>query len=319
MKCNYCEFRCDLDKTKGVCGRYTVRDGEVKELEPMKLLTPYFYQMEEMPFFHAMPGALVAQTGTKSCNAACEYCINSHVAMEETEVHLREFTPQQLVSYVKENNGRAIVFGVNEVACFMQTAAEIADAAHREGILMGCLTNGFETEEAAHILAEKMDFINLSLKAIDDEMYRDMLHLPYVEPILRNIRIFAEKTHLEIVTPLVPELGQDKLLEIASFIASVDKNIPWHLFRLQPANNMMQTAKFNAAQTVKVIEEAKKILSYVYLGNLAGSRWVNTVCPKCGKTLIKRVCLGSCGSKFMSKEIEGNTCPDCGEEIPMII
>ena len=65
MNCNYCEFRCDLGSAKGICGRYELVDGSICETEPMHFIPPTYYEIEEMPFFHAMPGAVVAQTGQK--------------------------------------------------------------------------------------------------------------------------------------------------------------------------------------------------------------------------------------------------------------
>lgn len=319
MNCGYCEFRCDLSKGDGVCKRYMSSGDAVLEKEPMRFLPLMFYRVEEMPFFHAMPGKNVAQFGTKSCNAACDYCLNSHVAIDDMGAELHHYTAEQLITNAIANGAEGVVFGMNEVTCFIESALSVAKAAHEAGLKVGCLTNGFQTEETAKRLADNMDFINLSLKSFDDDFYRKNLHLPSVAPILRNLKIFAQKTHLEVTTPLVSELNKEKLLEMARFLSSVDRNIPWHLFRLQPANLRMEVEPLDVAATVATINEASSLLPYIYLGNLAGSRWVNTVCPDCGRVLIKRICIGACGSKFGSMEFDGEHCPQCGAKIAILL
>lgn len=321
MNCNYCEFRCDLSKGEGVCGRYTLKDGAVCEKEPMKFLSHIEYKIEEMPFFHAYPDTITSQFGTVGCNAGCDYCLNSHVAMVKDSTVLTEYTPEQLVKEVIESEAQSIVFGINEVTCFMQSALKVADAAHKAGLKVGCMTNGFQTEECAELLAENMDMINVSLKSMDDEFYRKHLRLSSAQPVIRNVKIFAEKSHVEVSTPLDEELSREKLMEMAHFLADIDKNIPWHLLRLQLANErtVAQNERNHMPDVLKTMDEIKEFLPFVYLGNLAGSRWVDTICPECKTLLIKRICISSCGSKLRSIHYEGKTCPGCGAEIPILI
>lgn len=318
MNCNYCEFRCNLSEGSGICGRYGLQNGEVKELEPMRFVPPAFYEVEEIPFFHALPGKFVMQIGTKSCNAACDYCMNSHIAIDEITTELSLFSAEKLVSHAKANSAKAIIFGINEVTCYMQSAIEVAKAAHAAGLKVGCLTNGYESQECIELIADHMDFVNVSLKSMDNDFYRENLGLPSVAPVLRNIEYLAKRTHLEVTTPLASELTREKLLGISGFLSGINKNIPWHLLKLQPANKRMELQDLNMGEVISVIDEAKKMLPYIYLGGLAASRWVNTVCPNCGRRLIKRVCIGACGSRFGNMEFDGKVCPECGTEIPII-
>jgi len=321
MNCNYCEFRCDLSKGKGVCGRYILSNGEVCEKEPMHFLPAMQYRIEEMPFFHAYPGTVSSQMGTVSCNAACNYCMNSHVSIEKDAIELTEYTAEAIVENAIANEAQSIVFGINEVTCFMPSALKVADAAHRAGLKMGCLTNGFQTKECAELLAENMDMINVSLKSMDDAFYQKDLGLPSAQPVMRNIEIFSKKSHVEISTPLAMELSIEKLMEMAHFLADIDKNIPWHLLRLQPGNKCtgFQDESSHMPSIIAAMEEIKTFLPYVYLGNLAGSRWVDTMCPVCGELLVKRLCLGACGSKMQAVYLDGKMCPQCKTELPIIV
>ena len=80
--------------------------------------------------------------------------MNSHLAIDETDMILRKYEPEQLVKNIAKNNGKAIVFGINEIACFLPSVINIAKAVHKAGLRVGCLTNGFEMEYSAELLAE---------------------------------------------------------------------------------------------------------------------------------------------------------------------
>jgi DNA-directed RNA polymerase subunit RPC12/RpoP len=67
---------------------------------------------------------------------------------------------------------------------------------------------------------------------------------------------------------------------------------------------------------LKILEEHLKVakeegVKYVYVGNLPGSKWENTYCPKCGKAVIKRY-------GFYVYEVnltKDGRCKFCGEKI----
>lgn len=319
MNCNYCEWRCDLSQGEGICGRYMVSNGRIAEKEPMSWVSYYYYRIEEMPFFHALPGAIVMQTGTTSCNASCDYCVNAHIAIKkEPGQKLKPITGEYLAQLAIDGGASVVVFAINEVTVFLPSAIEAARAAHKAGLKVGCLTNGYLTEESAKMLGNEMDFINISLKSISDEFYQKKLGLSSVKPVLRNIKALSKLAHIEVVTPIVHEITYDEVLKIANFIAEVDKNIPWHIFRLQPSHKRIGENSLDIGAMIKIVEQAKEILPFIYFGNFAGSKWVNTLCPGCGHLLIKRVCIGSCGSKFASIHMDGNQCSKCGTYIPII-
>ncbi|MCQ2486747.1 MAG: radical SAM protein [Clostridia bacterium] len=269
-----------------------------------------------MPFYHVMPGETVIQIGTVSCNARCSYCINSHLAIEENDKRiLKRKSAQQIVSLCEQMDAKGVVFAVNEVTCFLPSAFETAKVLHEHGLKVGCLTNGFQTEEMAIELAKSMDFINVSLKSISDEFYRKELGLSGVQPVLRNIRIFNENTHLEIVTPLVKEIVDGEIFEIMDFLESVNPELVWHLFRLMPNFERESERDMTHEKMLEIYETARKRLPYTYLGNFAGSQWVDTTCPDCGELLIKRICTGAWLGGTMMNSLQNGCCPKCGRRI----
>ena len=319
MFCGYCEFRCGLEAGEGICGRYAAKNGRVVEKEPFRFLQPYFHDMESMPFFHVAPGRQVLQIGSKGCNAGCDYCINAHLALERSDYDLIHYSPEDLVRLAKDRMIDAIVFGINEITVSLPSAIEVAKAAREAGLLAGCLTNGFLTEEAAAELAAHMDMINVSLKSMSDAFYRESLKLTSVEPVLRNIRIFHSRSHLEIVTPIAQEITMEELHSMADFIAGIDSSIPWHLFRLYKNYQRINEKGRDFEETIAFTEAIRKRLPYTYFGNFPGSQWEDTICPACGHRVIRRISIGACGARYLKDDLtEDDACSKCGNLIPIL-
>ena len=320
MRCNWCEFRCDLSKGS-VCGCYHEQAGKVAEKYPEQWLPPYFFPMEALPFYHVIPNAKAMQLGAVGCNAGCEYCINAHISIDihPQEAKMEVLTPASLLHVAKERDAQALVFAINEVTVRMPSALAVTQLFHENGLKVGCLTNGFQTEEAATLLAENMDFINVSLKSIRDEFYQRELRLPAAVPVLRNIRIFKEHCHVEIVTPIADDIQEAELYQIADFIEQTDRETPWHLFRLFQAEKHPNDKRRDYQESIDFTEKIRARLPYTYFENFPGSKWVDTICPGCGHTVVKRISIGACGSQFVRSDLmDGDRCPFCGQAIPIV-
>ena len=324
MRCNYCEIGCKISSSGGgVCDRYHEENGTVVEKQKFRWLLQDSVEIESVPFFHVTPEQQYLQMGTVGCNARCDYCINSHLSTERQPGDiLMEMTPERILSYLQANNQKGVIFALNEVTIFLPSAIAVAQLIRPQGYLTGCLTNGYQTESSAQLLAGNMDFINVSLKSIRDEFYRKHLGLPSVAPVLRNLQTYAAATHVEIVTPVSDEMTTGELEQIAEYIASVNPQIPWHLFRLFRAekNAATRLQDLSYEEVIAFVEKIRPRLPFVYFTNFPGSRWADTVCPDCGRILVHRITVGACGSRFISMSIENNhCCPVCGSKIPMVM
>jgi len=186
-------------------------------------------------------------------------------------------------------------------------------------LLTGCLTNGFQTEDSAIELARNMDMINVSLKSMSDSFYQTSLGLPSVAPVLRNIRMFSQYAHLEIITPVTQEIGIAELNDMMDFIEEIDPDIPWNLFRLVKTHQRINEKGKDYSETIGFIEEARKRLPYTYFSNFPGSKWVDTNCPACNNLIIRRISIGACGAQYMNDDLtEKDCCPSCGYKIPIL-
>jgi len=227
-------------------------------------------------------------------------------------VHL---TPPQLVRRAKQMGCHSIVFNVNEPAVSLPSLVELSRETTASGMPMGCLTNAYTTEESTEILGSAFSFFNVGLKGLSAAFNREYIGIPSVEPVLRNIRRLAAVGHVEVTTPIIESINDGEIEEIARFIADVDPEIPWHVFRLLPDDEMKDARYPNIDAIAGRLETIRAYLPHVYFHNFVGSDWVNTLCPDCGATVIRRFSLGCGGDRLHSFSCTGTRCPSCGREI----
>jgi pyruvate formate lyase activating enzyme len=153
---------------------------------------------------------------------------------------------------------------------------------------------------------------NIDLKSFSDEFYRKKAG-GRLNPVLKNIKkMFEYGIWIEVTTLLIPgENDSDsEIKSIASFLAGISKNIPWHISAYFPQykSDIPSTEPESVLKAVRFGKEAG--LSYVYGGNLRGSGNENTICPDCGKTAIERE-----GFSTRVNNIKGGKCRFCQNRI----
>jgi pyruvate formate lyase activating enzyme len=316
MQCNYCEWRCEMPVS--LCCMYKEKGGEIVEIYPYQWTTYLLTVAESIPLFHGWPNSQFLQLGAFNCNAGCAYCLNARVAIEPGEKTFRHhLTPEQVIRSALKTNCKGIHFGINEVTVNLPSALAIAREAKKNGLVVGCSSNGYFTMEAADMMLEYFDFFNISLKSLSDDFYSEHLLLESVAPVKRNIEYLAPRTHLEVTTPIIQMVNDYEIPSIASYLASVDPQMPWHIFRLLPEYKMENNTPPDIGAISQKVEDCRKILHNTYFSNYIGSQLINTTCPHCGKLLIERICAQSCGAVLINYNMKGNVCPECGTKIKM--
>ncbi len=319
MQCNYCEWRCDLANGKpGRCRMYVEEGGAIRERFPYRWSSCIPSRVESVPFYHAWPGSRCLVIGTAGCNFRCRYCSNSFVAKQDPATVLDgmiELPPRELIRKARQLGCHSMVFNVNEPAMSLPSLLEVATEARDAGLPMGCLTNAYTTEESTEQLASVFSFFNIGLKGLSDAFNRDYIGIPSAAPVLRNIRRLAALAHVEVTTPVIEAANDGELEEIAGFIADVDPEIPWHVFRLLPEDEMKEARYPDIDAIAGALEAIRALLPNVYFHNFVGSDWVNTLCPQCGEAVIERFSLGCGGDRLRAFNGKGDRCPSCGRQI----
>src|SRR4029450_491074 len=98
---------------------------------------------------------------------------------------------------------------------------------------------------------------------------------------------------IEVVTLIVPGFNDDpgELRAMARFLASVDRNIPWHVTAFHPDYRMTDRARTPSSKLLEAYDLGREAgLTFVYPGNAAGrvGDRENTYCPGCGEAVVRR-------------------------------
>jgi pyruvate formate lyase activating enzyme len=189
-----------------------------------------------------------------------------------------------------------------------------ARIAHENNIKNVMITAGYIHEKPLRDLCKHIDAANVDLKSFSNQTYIK-LNAGTIKPVLRTLQIMKEEgVWLEITNLVVPEWTDD--LEMIKKMCvwlyqNGFKDTPLHFSRFHPTYKLSRLP----ATPVTTLKKARQIaqdagLRYVYIGNVPDSGAEDTVCPNCGKTIIKRR-----GFYIQQNNLQNNACPDCNQKI----
>jgi pyruvate formate lyase activating enzyme len=320
VRCLACGHRCLVRPGKrGICrvrfnrgGRLRAPWGYVAGLQPDPV--------EKKPFYHLLPGSIALTFGMLGCDFHCPFCQNwvSSQALrdpvsESMGLAIRRISPDEVVEAAVRSRARLVVSSYNEPLITSEWAAAIFRPARERGLKTAIVSNGNATPEVLDYLRPILDGMKIDLKAMRDRTYRTLGGV--LQHTLDAIRAAHQAgIWVEVVTLLVPGLNDDpaELREAARFLAGVSADIPWHITAFHPDYKYEDARPTSAADLMRAAETGKDAgLRYVYAGNLPGSvrQLEDTLCPKCGRTVIRRRGFSILGNRLE----EGGKCPDCGE------
>jgi pyruvate formate lyase activating enzyme len=323
VRCVACGHRCLISPgQRGIC-KVRFNDGG-------QLRVPFGYvagglasdPVEKKPFFHVYPGSDALTFGMLGCDFHCPYCQNwvtSQALREESSGSpIVEIMPEQIVAAAGRSGARLVVSSYNEPLITAEWAVAVFQKATPAGLACAVVSNGNATPEALDFLRPWIAACKIDLKGFDDKRYRTLGGT--LENVCQGIRMVRERgLWLEIVTLIVPGFNdsEEELRALAKFIASVSRDIPWHVTAFHPDYRMTGPPATTVRQLIRAAEiGAEEGLRFIYAGNLPGhvGRWENTFCPGCQERLIERT-----GYLVRDYKITGDgKCPRCQTAIPGI-
>jgi pyruvate formate lyase activating enzyme len=318
--CFACGHRCLIaDGLRGICKVRFNRDG--------RLRVPWGYvagmqcdPVEKKPFFHVHPGSDAFTFGMLGCDLHCSYCQNWFTSQTLRDASARgamqSATPEQLVAVARREGARLVVSSYNEPLITAEWAVAVFQRARAAGLLCAFVSNGNATPEVLDYLRPWIQAYKVDLKSFSDPHYRTLGCT--LQSVTDTIGMIHERgLWLEVVTLVIPGFNdaEDELRAAARFLASVSRDIPWHLTGFHQDYRMTDTAA-TASQALSRAAEigAEEGLRFVYAGNRPGQvgEWEDTRCPSCRATLIERY-----GFLVRSYHITNEgTCPHCRAAIP---
>jgi pyruvate formate lyase activating enzyme len=278
--------------------------------------------VEKKPFFHVYPGSDALTFGMLGCDFHCPYCQNwvtSQALRDEASLsRVVETTPEQIVRAARRTGAKLVVSSYNEPLITAEWAVAIFREAKQAGLPCAFVSNGNATPEALDFLSPWIVAYKIDLKGFDDPRYRKLGGT--LGHVTEGIRLVHERgLWLEVVTLVVPGFNDSEaeLQDIAGFLASVSRDIPWHVTAFHPDYKMTGSRATTAWELTRAAEiGAEEGLNFVYAGNLPGrvGPWENTFCPGCHATLVERV-------GYLVREYRisnAGKCPNCRTSIPGI-
>lgn len=315
VHCTACPHQCRLSSGKrGVCALRFCRDG--------KLYAPWGYTsgvavdpLEKKPLYHVCPGTPVLSFGMLGCNLHCPFCQNWSISQtikdDRAVAAPRQVTPEQLVDAALRAGSTWLAATYNEPLITTEWVAAVFQVARARGLRTCIVSNGFASPAALACLQPCLDAANIDLKCFTERGYRRLGGT--LQPVLDTIRsLWQAGIWVEATTLVVPGLNDasEELQQMASFLAGVSPDLPWHVSAYHPDYRMSDGPPSTPEATLERACDCGRQsgLRYVYVGNRR-SQGVgeDTRCPGCGATLVQR-------RGFAVRQCRLGTdglCPDC--------
>ena len=317
VQCGLCYHRCIIANGKtGVCGVRENKGGVLFSLVYGKAVSHAVDPIEKKPLYHFLPGSESFSIATVGCNFRCLHCQNYNIS-HPPDTHFfspgNETPPAQIVKLAKRQKCQSISYTYTEPTVFFEFAHDTAKLATSEGIKNVFVTNGYISPEPLKEINPYLHAANIDLKFFREETYSKICG-SRLAPVLDTIKLYHSLgIWIELTTLVIPGYNDsdEELGDIASFIAGIDKQIPWHVTRFHPTHKMLD----RPATPVATLERARKIgleagLQHVYVGNVISSEDLGTYCPSCGTLVIERAGFGA-----LLKNCEDGACTKCGSKI----
>jgi pyruvate formate lyase activating enzyme len=242
--------------------------------------------IEKKPLFHFLPGSRVFSVGFVGCNLRCPFCQNWQISQEFEEPQT-QVSPEALVEQALASGCPSIAFTYSEPSIHIEYLIEASSLAQERGLQTVLVTNGNLNEGPAEELLGHINAVNLDIKCFSAATYARVLS-GSLENTLAFARIAAAAAWLEVTTLVVPDLDDWTLAidGICSFLASLSRDIPFHLSAYHPAWRYGEP-RTRPELLSSLAGRAKRELAHVYVGNIAGEAQED-VCKACGAIHVRR-------------------------------
>jgi pyruvate formate lyase activating enzyme len=319
LRCTACAHRCALpDGAAGVCG-VRFRRGDELRVPWGYVAARRIMPVERNTIYHVRPGSMSLTFGMLGCDLRCPWCSNWELSQAvrdgfgEAPVH--ETTARALVEEARSAGCGVVASAFNEPMITAEWAREVFSEARRHGLVTALVSDGNTTPEALAFLRPVTDVYRVDLKGTTAEHYRTV-----GGDAGAPMRALREARRLgywvEVVTVVVPGVNDDvgELRRLASALADLDPDLPWHLNAFVPRYRMRDRAGTDPALLVLIAGSAyARGLRHVYVGNVADRvrELSHTRCSSCQAVLVER-------RNYVTRSVTlcDGACPRCGTPVP---
>jgi len=316
VQCFLCPRECLIPQNqRGFCRARKNIKGKLYAITYGQPVAMHVDPIEKKPLFHVYPGTKSFSIATAGCNLRCKFCQNWEISQLDPEsVKVAFVSPQDIVRKAKETGSKTIAFTYTEPTIFYEYVLDIAKLAKEEGISCVMHSAGFINEKPLRQLAKYLTAANIDLKGFSDKYYSSFCE-GNLRSVLNSLKILKEEKVWIEITNLVIPTANDSDEDIYNLCLWIKDNLgpdtPIHFSRFFPMYRLLDLSPTPFEILIRAREIAKKTgLHYVYIGNISQNTGEDTICPVCGKPLVKRI-----GYTVLENNIIKHKCKFCGAVI----
>ena len=316
LRCQICPNECDIKEGEaGDCRNRVNKKGKLWSTAYGNPCAVHVDPIEKKPLNHFLPGTTAFSIATAGCNLACLNCQNWSISQKSPdETKNYDLPPEKVVESCIANNCVSIAYTYTEPITFYEYTCDTSLLARQAGIKNVLVSAGYINREPLLKLCKVTDAANIDLKSFSDELYLK-LNAGKLQPVLDTLKTMKDQgVWLEITNLVVPSWTDDldMIKQMCGWLAQNGfSETPLHFSRFMPLYKLTQLQP----TPVNILESARNIaisegLKYVYIGNVPGQDYQNTICPGCEKIAIERR-----GYSILQNNIENGKCKSCGNPV----
>jgi pyruvate formate lyase activating enzyme len=312
VKCGICPNDCTLRPGElSDCRNRINQDDKLYTLAYGNPCAVHIDPIEKKPLLHFYPESTIFSIATAGCNFGCLNCQNWEISQTSPEkTRNYDLMPEKVVELCQEKHCPSIAYTYSEPISFYEYMYDTCILAHHQQIRNVMVSNGYINREPLEKLAQYLDAANIDLKAFDDDIYL-RLTAGQLQPVLDTLKILKDhKVWLEITNLIVPSWTDnfDMISRMCDWLMENGfSETPLHFSRFHPTYKLSQLPETPVSTLIKARNIAMSAgINYVYIGNVPGKGFENTVCPHCHKVVVERR-----GYSLISNHISGGMCEYC--------
>ncbi|MFP3951401.1 MAG: AmmeMemoRadiSam system radical SAM enzyme [Candidatus Bathyarchaeia archaeon] len=317
LRCTICPRMCVMKPgERGFCGTKENVNGRIVDLTYGMISALAVDPIEKKPLAHFHPGSLALSISSVGCSFTCPWCQNWHLSMAKLEdSHTRYMEPDEVVDQAQERNCTSIAYTYNEPLINLNYVEDVSRLAHESGVKNVLVSNGYISERALGQVVDVIDAANVDWKAFNDEFYRKHCSGDLQSVLDATEYMHRHGVHVEVTFLLIPDVNDDvqETREMARYmVENLGPDIPLHLSRFYPQYKFKDVPPTPLNTLLHAREIAlEEGLRYIFVGNVRGGGYEDTICPRCGTHVI-----GRSGYHITSWRLdEENRCQECGMRI----
>ena len=236
VRCGLCPRSCLLGEGAiGICGARKNEGGSLRLPFHGFVSSIALDSVEKKPLRRFLPGTKTFSVGFWHCTMRCPFCQNWEIA-HPVSIEERYLSPEDLLAMASSSGAPSISFTYSEPCLHIEYVKECMVLARQHGLKTILVTNGNILNKPAGDILSLTDAANIDLKSFSASTYHSILG-GELEIVKNFIRVAHALCHVEVTSLLVPGIldSPDQIEGIASFVASISRQIPIHITPYHPA------------------------------------------------------------------------------------